>query len=79
MVNLVRTEQSACWKQTAAASRLLPAVIDRLVGCFFAFFFLFCVYVSCLNVFVCTVCMLGVRRGKKIALDPLGLELQLVM
>lgn len=41
MVNLVRTEQSACWKQTAAASRLLPAVIDRLVGCFFAFFFPF--------------------------------------
>lgn len=33
----------------------------------------------CLHVYMCTACMLGISGGRRRALDPLGLELQMVV
>lgn len=35
-----------------------------------------CRGISCLHVFLCTMCVLGAHKGQKVAMDPLELELQ---
>jgi hypothetical protein len=41
--------------------------------------FVLCVWVFCLHVCLCPTCMAGVCEGQKRALDPLKLELQMLV
>lgn len=38
-----------------------------------------CACVLCLHTFLCAVCLAGTQRGQKMTLEPLGLELQMVL
>ena len=45
-------------------------------GCYVSFSFILCVWVFCLHVCLCTMCMPGAYEGQKRASDALELELQ---